>query len=214
MLEIKIFTFNPLAEHTYVVYDKKTRECAIIDPGCSTKVEQQQLHHFILTNNLQVVHLINTHCHIDHIVGNAYVKRTYGVALALHPAEKEILALGPIHGPRYGIEGYEPATPDLLLGSGQLIPIGAHVLHILYTPGHSPGHIALYSPVGQFCIVGDTLFKGYIGRTDLPGGDPTTLLKSIHEQLFVLDDAVVLYPGHGPATTVGHEKRHNPFCHL
>ncbi|OJW70268.1 MAG: MBL fold hydrolase [Candidatus Amoebophilus sp. 36-38] len=210
MLSVKRFTFNPLAEHTYVVYDE-TKSCAIIDPGCLESDEQKKLSDFIQEQGLHVQHLINTHCHIDHIVGNAYIKRTYGVKLAIHPADLELMRLAGAHAPRYGIFGYEPTTPDIFVAAGDFIQVGNHQLKVLHVPGHSPGHIALYCATNQICFVGDVLFKNYVGRTDLPGGDYDVLLKSIHEQLFKLDDQVTLYPGHGANTTIGVEKRNNPF---
>jgi hydroxyacylglutathione hydrolase len=212
MLQIQRFTFNPFSENTYLVYDSQTKECAIIDPGCLSIHEQKTVQDFIASRHLQVKHLINTHCHIDHIVGNAFIKRTYGTKLAIHPAEVPMLDLARTHAPRYGIENYEPATADTWLIGGQEIHLGNHPLHIWHVPGHSPGHIALYSIDNNFCISGDVLFKNYIGRTDLPGGNLKTLLKSIHEKLFSLPDEVLLYAGHGATTTIGWEKTNNPFC--
>ena len=210
MLTVKRFTFNPLAEHTYVAYDE-TKSCAIIDPGCLEPHEQKVLSNFIQEQGLHVQHLINTHCHIDHIVGNAYIKRTYAVKLAIHPGELQIFQLASAHAPRYGILGYEPTTADIFVAAGDLIQIGNHQLEVLHVPGHSPGHIALYSAHDKICFVGDVLFKNYVGRTDLLGGDYSILLKSIQEQLFRLDDDVTVYPGHGPKTTIGTEKSNNPF---
>ncbi|MHB9147245.1 MAG: MBL fold metallo-hydrolase [Candidatus Amoebophilus sp.] len=214
MLTVKRFTFNPLAEHTYVVYDPLDRYCAIIDPGCLEPHEQKRLSDFIQNEQLKVVHLINTHCHIDHIVGNAYIKRTYSVKLAIHPADLNLLSIAADHAPRYGIHGYEPTQADRFLTAGDIIQIGNNQLKILHVPGHSPGHIALYSEKDQFCLVGDVLFKNFIGRTDLPGGDYVTLIQSIHEQLFALQDEVIVYSGHGPNTTIGTEKTNNPFVRL
>ena len=211
MLTVKRFTFNPLAEHTYVVYDPLDRHCAIIDPGCLELHEQKLLSDFIEREQLKVVHLINTHCHIDHIVGNAYIKRTYSTKLTIHPADLNLLSIAAEHAPRYGIYGYEPTQADIFLTAEDIIAIGDNQLKVLHVPGHSPGHIALYSEKDQFCLVGDVLFKNFIGRTDLPGGDYSTLIKSIHEQLFLLEDKTILYPGHGSSTTIENEKRYNPF---
>ena len=210
MLSVKKFTFNPLAAHTYVVYDE-TKSCAIIDPGCLEPHEQKLLSDFIQEQGLDIQHLINTHGHIDHIVGNAYIKRTYGVKLAIHRADLELMQLAGAHAPRYGIFGYEPTIPELFVVAGDVITIGNHQLEVMHVPGHSPGHIALYGAADQICLVGDVLFKNYIGRTDLPGGNYAVLLRSIHEQLFKLDDQVTVYPGHGANTTIGTEKRNNPF---
>ena len=211
MLTVKKFTFNPLAEHTYVVYNQEG-QCAIIDPGCLEAHEQKILTDFIQIKHLQVTHLINTHCHIDHIVGNAYLKKTYAIPLAIHLQDLPILQLATKQGPRFGIFGYEATMADIFLAAGNTIYIGKNTLQVMHVPGHSPGHIALYSLEDKFCIGGDVLFKNSVGRTDLPGGDYAILIKSIQEQFFVLEDDVVLYPGHGPNTTIGVEKRNNPYC--
>jgi hydroxyacylglutathione hydrolase len=211
MLHVQRFTFNQLAEHTYIIYDE-TKDCIIVDPGCSTVEEEQKLSNFITEQGLRVTHLINTHCHVDHIVGNAYVKRTYAVPLAIHPEEVFMLQWSPRYAPQYGIAYCEPVVADLFLQAGDKVQVGNSQLQVLHVPGHSPGHIALYSAAEQFCLVGDVLFKNYIGRTDLPGGDYEVLMHSIHEQLFLLNDQVTLYPGHGTKTTIGIEKANNPFC--
>jgi hydroxyacylglutathione hydrolase len=213
MLNVQSFTFNLLQEHTYVVYDE-TRNCAIIDPGCFEAHEKQQLSDFIREQNLQVTHLINTHCHIDHILGNQYIKDTYAVKLTIHPQEITNLQLAPTYAPRYGIIGYEPTEPDLFVEAGDSISLGNSTLEVLHVPGHSLGHIALYSQKDAICLVGDLLFKGYVGRTDLPGGNYDSLLDSICKKLFPLGDQVTIYPGHGPVTTLGAEKQNNPFCRL
>lgn len=211
MLNVQSFTFNTLHEHTYVVYDE-TKACAIIDPGCFTTQEQTRLHAFIQEQGLQVTQLINTHCHIDHILGNRYIKDTYPVKLTIHPQELTNLQLAAAYAPKYGFMGYQPTEPDLFVQEGDTIPIGNSYLEVLHLPGHSPGHIALYSRKDELCLVGDVLFRGYVGRTDLPGGDYETLLKSIHHKLFSLPNSVTIYPGHGPTTTLGEEKENNPFC--
>jgi hydroxyacylglutathione hydrolase len=211
MLQVQRFTFNQLAEHTYVIYDD-AKDCMIVDPGCSTREEEQELSAFIVEKSLCVTQLINTHCHVDHIVGNAYVKRTYNVPLAIHPEEVFMLELSPSHASHYGISYCEPTQAELFLRAGDRIQLGNSHLQVLHVPGHSKGHIALYSPVDQLCLAGDVLFKNYVGRTDLPGGDYEVLMRSIHEQLFLLDDLVVIYPGHGAKTTIGIEKKNNPYC--
>jgi hydroxyacylglutathione hydrolase len=213
MLNVQSFTFNNLHEHTYVIYDE-TKKCAIIDPGCFTAHEQEELTNFIQQQGLQVTHLINTHCHIDHILGNQYVKDTYGVPLTVHPQEITNLQLAPQYAPKYGFIGYQPAQPDLFIQNGDIVTIGNSHLEVLHLPGHSPGHIALYSKKDAICLVGDILFKGYVGRTDLPGGDYDSLLESICRKLFLLDDSITIYPGHGPATTLGEEKANNFFCKI
>jgi len=211
MLHIQCFTFNALAENAYVVYDD-TRTCAIVDPGCYEQQEQEVLSAFIEEHALQVTHLINTHAHIDHIVGNQYVQATYSVQLALHHQEVPILQAAIQYAPSYGFTAYRPIEAEKLLSASDVIQLGKTPLAVLHVPGHSPGHIALYNKQAQVCLSVDVLFRGSIGRTDLPGGDDALLLQSIHQQLFPLGDEVVIYPGHGPTTTIGKEKSNNIFC--
>ena len=213
MLKIHSFTFNTLAENTYVAYDA-TKACAIVDPGCYTQPEQIALSMFIEQQGLQVTHLINTHAHIDHVLGNQYVKATYQVKLALHQEEIPWLQMTPLYAPIYGFPDYQPAEADIILKTGDRIQLGNTLLKVLHVPGHAPGHIALYSQQDRCCLVGDVLFQGSIGTTDIPCGDHAKLLQSIHQQLLPLGDEVVIYPGHGPTTTIGIEKNHNPFCKL
>ncbi len=211
MLHIHCFTFNALAENTYVVYDD-TKACAIVDPGCYEQHEQRVLSSFIEEHALQVTHLINTHAHIDHIVGNHYIKTTYDVQLALHQQEVPILQVAIQYAHSYGFTAYQPIEAEKLLTTDDTIQVGDMGLSVLHVPGHSPGHIALYNKQANVCISGDVLFRGCIGRTDLPYCDHTLLLQSIHQRLFSLGDEMVIYPGHGPTTTIGREKSTNPFC--
>ena len=210
MLQVQTFTFNPFEEHTYVIYDE-TKQCAVIDPGCYEPHEQAALSQFIDQHSLQVTHLINTHAHIDHVLGNRYVIDTYNIPLALHPADVPLLQAAVEYASQYGFSAYEPAEATIMLTPGEIIQVGHTSLRILHVPGHSPGHIALYSAQDQVCFSGDVLFQGSIGRTDLPGGDHDTLLQSIQQQLLPLEDEAVIYPGHGPATTIGAERSNNPF---
>lgn len=211
MLYVQCFTFNAFEENTYVIYDD-TKTCAIIDPGCYEQQEQETLSAFIEEHALQVAHLINTHAHIDHIAGNQYVKATYGVHLALHQQEIPILQAASQYAAMYGFTAYQPIEAEKLLTAGDTIQLGNESLSVLHVPGHSPGHIALCSQQAKLCLCGDVLFKNSIGRTDLPGGDHARLLQSIRHQLFLLGDETVIYPGHGPATTIGEEKKNNIFC--
>jgi hydroxyacylglutathione hydrolase len=211
MLYVQLFTFNTFSENTYVIYDD-TRTCAIVDPGCYEQHEQETLSAFIEEHALRVTHLINTHAHIDHIVGNHYIKATYNVDLALHQQEVSTLQAAIQYAPYYGFSAYRPIEAAKLLTAGDAIQVGDAALSVLHVPGHSPGHIALYNQQANVCLSGDVLFRGSIGRTDLPGGDHTLLLQSIHQQLFPLGDKVVVYPGHGPTTTVGKEKGTHFLC--
>jgi hydroxyacylglutathione hydrolase len=210
MLTVQCFTFNPVGENTYVVYNEK-REACIIDPGCYFASEEAELKAFIEKNALQPVYLLNTHCHLDHIFGNKYVHRSFGLELHLHSLEKQVLDFGPLSGERWGLpfENYE--GPLHYLEEGSVVKLGDDELKVLFTPGHSPGSISFYSAAYGFVIAGDVLFNGSVGRTDLPGGDFSVLEKSIREKLYTLPDQTVVYSGHGPATTVGKEKRGNAF---
>ena len=198
-------------ENTYILYDE-TGECIIIDPGCYEKHEQETLSSFIAENNLKVVSLLNTHCHIDHVLGNAFVKNTYQVKLHIHRIDEAILKAVKAYAPNYGFAHYEEADVDEYLDEGDQVRFGNSILDIVFVPGHSPGHIAFYNEEQRICIGGDVLFAGSIGRTDLPGGDFNTLIESIHKKFFTMSDQMVVYTGHGPETTIGNEKLTNPFC--
>lgn len=213
MLQLAQFTFNPFMENTYVVYLPQG-EAWIIDPGCSTRAEERTLEDFIRENELNVTRLINTHCHIDHVLGNYFVKNKFHAPLYLHKQEEAVLRSVKLYAPMYGFSNYQETEPDGYLREGDVLELEHHQLKIIFVPGHSPGHIALYYEQGGWLLGGDVLFDGSIGRTDLPGGDFDTLLKSIHEKLFMLPDPTVVHCGHGPSTTIGKEKRTNPFCAL
>ncbi|MEQ8927006.1 MAG: MBL fold metallo-hydrolase [Fulvivirga sp.] len=211
MIQVQSFTFNPFLENTYVLYDE-TGEAIVIDPGCYENYEKEQLNTFIEDQNLTVKRLINTHCHIDHVFGNEFVKKKYGVKLEVHLSDVETLRAVKAYAPSYGFQHFEESEVDSNLAEGDTVKFGNSELKVLFVPGHAPGHIALYSNADNLCINGDVLFMESIGRTDLPGGDFDTLIKSIHEKLFTLPDETVVYCGHGPETTIGHEKQNNPFC--
>lgn len=210
MMSVKSFTFNPFQENTYVLYDD-TKECVIIDPGCYEKSEEQELVDFIIENNLTVKFLLNTHCHIDHVLGNYFVKKTYNVDLCLHPMEEPVLKAVQTYAPNYGFNRYSTTSADSYLKEGEMVIFGDQTLEIIFAPGHSPGHVCFYSIPDKILIGGDVLFKNSIGRTDLPGGDHDTLIESIREKLFILPDDVKVYCGHGEDTTIGFEKKTNPF---
>lgn len=210
MLQIKSFTFNPFQENTYLLYDE-TGEAVIFDPGCYEKHEQQELDAFIAEEELKIKYLINTHCHIDHVLGNFHVKKTYKVPLLLHSNELATLKSVPVYAPNYGFRKYDETEPDGFLEGGTSISFGNQTLDILFVPGHSPGHLVFYHKETNSCIAGDTLFQGSIGRTDLPGGNHHDLLKNIREVMFKLPDTTRVYPGHGPSTSIGFEKSNNPF---
>lgn len=212
MLHIQYFVFNALRENTYVLYDAATRECLVLDPGCYTERERDTLDNFLADKRLLVKHLVNTHAHVDHIAGNQHVKEKYNVELRLHKEDLPMLDAAVSYAPSYCFEDYKPAQADGFLQEGDLIQVGAFELAVLHVPGHSPGHIALYQKEEGICFVGDVLFKDSVGRVDLPGGDADQLSNSIQKRLLTLPDAVKVYPGHGPPTTIGRERKHNPFC--
>ena len=210
MLHIKSFTFNPFQENTYLIYDD-SNEATLIDPGCFTPVERKILEDFIHSNNLRVTQLLNTHCHIDHVLGNSWAAKKFGIPLQIHPNESSVLKSVEVYAPSYGFHGYEASEAEGFLEEGQEIKVGSESLSCIFVPGHSPGHLVFYHEASKRCIGGDTLFKGSIGRTDLPGGNHSLLLEKIKNQLFVLPDETVVFPGHGPETTIGFEKMYNPF---
>lgn len=186
-------------------------DCLIIDPGCYHQGEESQLKAYIETAKLTPKQLLNTHCHLDHVFGNRFVHETWRLPLYLHPAEKIVLDYAPEAGKRWNLPFRNYEGPLHFLRGGDLIKLGDDELLVIEAPGHSPGHICFYCEKQQFLIGGDVLFRRSIGRTDLPGGNHQQLLNSIREKLFTLPDAVRVYPGHGESTTIGFEKRENPF---
>jgi glyoxylase-like metal-dependent hydrolase (beta-lactamase superfamily II) len=213
MLTVQPFTFNPVQENTYIVYNDK-KQCCIIDPGCYFANEEQELKDFIAKNELQPVYLLNTHCHLDHIFGNRFISRTYGLPLYLHRLEKPVLERGPASGQLWQLP-FDNYDGELhFLEEGDVVRVGDDELHVLFTPGHSPGSISFYSKEGKFVISGDVLFQGSVGRTDLPGGDFTILDESIKTKLYTLPVDTVVYSGHGESTTIGDEMKTNPFVKM
>lgn len=210
MLNIKSFTFNPFQENTYLIYDD-SGEGTLIDPGCYEPAEQKELLDYITKNKIQVTQMLNTHCHIDHVLGNAWAKRTFGVTLKIHRNEIPVLKSAGVYAPNYGFNSYEETEADGYLEEGEELQVGNEVLKIIFVPGHAPGHVVFNHSASGRCIAGDTLFHGSIGRTDLPGGNHQLLLRKIKSELFSLPDDTIVYPGHGPETTISFEKSHNPF---
>lgn len=209
-MQIKQFVFNTFAENTYVLFDE-SKEAVIVDPGCYGREEENSLSNFIQQNDLKVVKLLNTHCHIDHVLGNYFVKNKYQVSLFIHEIEKPYLASVTSYAPNYGFVQYHPSEADEYLKAGENITFGNQELEVVFTPGHSAGHVVFYHQESKQLIGGDVLFRQSIGRTDLPGGNHQQLLDSIRQKLWVLPDEVVVFPGHGPETTIGYEKKNNPF---
>ncbi len=211
MITIKTFTFNAYSENTYVLYDE-TKECVIVDPGMYEAAEQNKLVSFIKENGLKPVLLLNTHCHLDHVFGNKFVFDTWALKPQFHRGELSVLQAVPGYAPQMGFSRYELSPePETFLPESGTITFGNSTLELIFAPGHSPAHLCFYSRQDDFLMGGDVLFYGSIGRTDLPGGNHQQLIRNIQEKLFVLPDSCKVYPGHGPATSIGFEKQHNPF---
>lgn len=211
-MKVARFEFSLFGINTYVIWDPQTLECCIIDPGMSNSQERKALTDFISKMKLTVVHVINTHLHIDHAIGNSFVEETYGRGSEASKSD-EFLAKGIQHqAAMYGIEETVGKTEiSHYLEDGDIIKIGKGALEVIAVPGHSPGSLAFYDSEDGYLFSGDALFNRSIGRTDLPGGDFDTLIDSIKGKLFHLPPSTIVYPGHGPETTIGDEMKSNPF---
>jgi hydroxyacylglutathione hydrolase len=210
MISVEVLTFNLFSENTYVLYDE-TKECVIIDPGCSDYAERMELKTLIEARGLTVKHLLNTHAHIDHVLGNDFVKKTWGVKYHLHKKDLPVLESNIERAHFYGFPGYVGAEVDIFIEEGDIISFGNSKLEVIFVPGHAPGHVAFISKPDLLCVAGDVLFKRSIGRTDFPHCNHADLISSIKNKLFTLPDDMVILPGHGGFTTVGDEKLNNPF---
>ena len=210
MLNLQSFVFNGFQENTYVLFDE-TKECVIIDPGCYTAAERNQLASFIVENELKPVRLLNTHCHIDHILGNNFIAKKFNLGLEIHKEDLPVLLATTEYGHLYGFTVDPSPEPTRFIKENEIIRFGNTELEVRFTPGHAPGHVVFINHLERLVINGDVLFYNSIGRTDLPGGDLNTLLNSIKTQLFTLPDDYVVHTGHGPSTTIGNEKKYNPF---
>ncbi len=213
MIKVEHFTYNPFAENTYVLSNEK-QEALIIDPGCYFTEEEKTLRNYITTNKLKPLLLLNTHCHLDHVFGNNWVHKTYGLELNIHEGEKLVLELALKTANMYGLGFTSYKGPLHFLKEGDEVLLGNDKLKVIFTPGHSPASVCFYCEAQHFIIGGDVLFYESIGRFDLPGGNEQVLYKSICEKLYILPDETIIYPGHGEPTTIGHEKKFNPFVRL
>lgn len=209
-MQVAQFTFNEFSENTYVLFDE-TKQCVIVDPGCYKASEQEELTRFIKDNGLTPNMLINTHCHIDHILGNAFVANKYNIPLYMHEQELETYEGTSRWAQLFGMVIEEIPSNRIYLNEGDEVAFGNTKLQVLFTPGHSVASLSFYEAVSQQLISGDVLFYQSIGRTDLPGGNFDTLIQSIKTKLFTLPNETVVYSGHGPKTTIGTEKSTNPF---
>ena len=210
MLHIHHFTFNPFQENTWLIWADNL-DCLIFDPGCYTSSEKLEFMKFIDDKGLKPKRLLNTHCHIDHVLGNPFVHKTYGLSPEIHSKDMSLLKAVEQYGQVWGINSEPQPEPICSLDALEDITIGGETLKLLFTPGHAPGEVSFYAPDSGFVIAGDVLFQGSIGRTDLPGGDLDTLIASIRNELLVLPDSTEVHCGHGPSTTIGQERRYNPY---
>lgn len=209
MLTIKSFTFNPFQENTYLLINEH-KDCWIIDPGMFGPEETKQLLDYIDQEGLKPQQIINTHAHIDHILGINAVKEAYQIPFGMHKDELVVLDNAMLSAAKFGIPFKEKPTADFFIDEGKLM-LGSDEIKVLLVPGHSPGSIAFYSEKEGFVINGDVLFQNSIGRTDLPGGDYDTLINSIRTKIFTLPDTTFVYSGHGDKTQIAYEKVNNPF---
>jgi hydroxyacylglutathione hydrolase len=210
MLHIQSFTFNPVAENSYIIYNGNNN-AAVVDPGCYFAEERDVLRQFTEEKQLKLNFLLNTHCHLDHVFGNRFVHETWGLELYCHEKERPVLAYAPTSGLMWNLPFDNYDGPLHFLNPGDTVKLDEDELQVLFTPGHSPGSISFYAAKEGFVVGGDVLFRESIGRTDLPGGNHETLLTSIRTQLFTLPNETVVYSGHGEPTTIGYEKANNPY---
>lgn len=205
--------FNKFYENTYILWDDETLEALIIDPGMADDEQDGEVDDFIASNQLKLKAVANTHLHVDHVLGERHITSKYGVPVLANPADTHVddddvaraKALG------YGSRVPVPVTITRPLGDGDIIKVGGHELHVISVPGHTPGSVAFYSPHHQFIIDGDTLLNGRIGMTHVDGANPQLMVADIKAKIMVLPNETTVYPGHGLSTTIGYERRYNPY---
>jgi hydroxyacylglutathione hydrolase len=211
LIQIQKFTFNLFSENTFILWDDESKECAIVDPGCSDADEEKELESFIIQNDLKAKFLINTHCHIDHILGCEFVKQKFNPIYYASEKDIPLLQNAKMQASFVGMDFSISLRPDELLAEEKKLHLGKSELLFLFTPGHTPGEFCISIPDIKTCLTGDVLFFDSIGRTDLWGGNYETLIKSINEKLLTLPDETKIYPGHGESSFIGREKKFNPF---
>ena len=214
MIKVEKFVFSPFSENTYVIWDDETKETIIVDPGCFDESEENNLSEFISKNELKIAYLINTHCHIDHIFGCAFIKENYNPVFLAPEKDLPLLQNAVKQAEMFGVEIKTPPQPDQYLSEDLVLSLNQSEIKFIFTPGHTPGEFCLYLKNEKILISGDVLFKEGIGRTDLWGGNYDTLINSVNTKLLLLPSDVKVYPGHGEETTIGYEKVHNPFLKL
>jgi hydroxyacylglutathione hydrolase len=210
MITVKTFIFNPFQENTYLLYDE-TKECIIVDAGCYTQSERAELEDFINQNQLEPKFAIITHGHIDHILGNAFIKERFNIEILGQPEDLFLIQSAVNHALMFGLSIDDVPSIDRNINDGDVLKFGNSTLRVIHTPGHSLGGICLYSDTDNFVITGDTLFRESIGRTDLPGGNYNQIIETIKTKLLSLSENVKVYPGHGEPSTIGWERGNNPY---
>ncbi len=210
MIQIKKFTFNPVAVNAYLLWDE-TGEGILIDPACYYADEEDELAYFVEKQNVKIVELLNTHGHFDHLMGNGFAAEKWNCKFRIHSGDANMPAEAKQYAALFGITMNNPPVNVEILKEGELIKFGDTELKVIHVPGHSPGSVAFYGEQDKILVVGDIIFEGSVGRSDLPGGNHDLLISGIREKLLVLENDVKIYPGHGGSTSVGIEKRTNPF---
>jgi glyoxylase-like metal-dependent hydrolase (beta-lactamase superfamily II) len=211
-MKIKTFIFNPLQENTYLVINEDYNQCMVIDAGCLFDAEKKELASYIRSNGLQLTYVVNTHLHLDHCFGNGFLYETFGVKPMAHPDDEYYLRFMKAHAGVFGVPfNEEPQPLGCYLNEGDTLLLGNEKFEIIHVPGHSEGGIMLYNAAHGILFSGDSLFQMSIGRTDLPGGNYATLINSLTKKVMTLPDETVVYPGHGPTTTIEQEKMYNAY---
>jgi len=210
MIHYHVFAFNPFQENTYLIWNDK-KDAWIVDPGCINGEEQGILKSFVENEKLSIQNIVLTHSHIDHVLGLHFCQKTWDVPTLNHAEDLETFKAIPQYAPMYGMPYVEGKEPTPSLEHGMELKLGEEVFDIRFVPGHAPGHVALVHHAQRLIFAGDVLFRGSIGRTDLPGGDFDTLAKSIQTELYSLDGNYTVFPGHGPETDLDFERSNNPF---
>lgn len=210
MIKLKQFVFNELGVNTFVLHDD-TQLCIIVDPGCNSTSQQTKLSAYITENNLMPAYIVNTHGHFDHVFGNSWAKALYNCPILMHRDDLHLIEHIDKFAGLFGFEVEKAPFPDRFLYDGDILKFGETSLKIIHVPGHSPGSICLYSEPDRLLVSGDVIFNGGIGRTDLPAGNHGLLMRGIREKILTLPPETVVWPGHGPQTTIRNEHDTNPF---
>lgn len=210
MLRIAQFTFNAFSENTYLLSDAKGNT-VIIDPGMTDASEDSMLFEYIAEEHLTPRLILNTHCHLDHILGNSAAASHFGIPMWCHANELQVIERASATSLMFGIPYRPTVMPARTIEEGEIITVGEITLRTLFVPGHAPGHLAFVHEADRVVFSGDVLFQGSVGRVDLPGCNASDLIESIQNKMYILPDDYTVYSGHGPSTTIGHEKEHNFF---